>query len=87
MYNVTAKTQDILQNTTIRPDKSGGWLAINTGTNTATVNGYPLAPGEGLDFTDLAPEVRWNSDITITLEPGAKVRLTRLQYTGQYVGG
>lgn len=87
MYNVTAKTQDILQNTTIRPDKSGGWLAINTGTNTATVNGYPLAPGEGLDFTKLAPEVRWNSDITITLKTGAKVRLTRLQYTGQYVGG
>lgn len=87
MYNVTAKTQDILQNTTIRPDKSGGWLAINTGTNTATVNGYPLAPGEGLDFTKLAPEVRWNSDIIITLETGAKVRLTRLQYTGQYVGG
>lgn len=87
MYNVTAKTQDILQNTTIRPDKSGGWLAINTGTNTATVNGYPLAPGEGLDFTKLAPEVRWNSDITITLETGAKVRLTRLQYTGQHVGG
>ena len=87
MYKVTAKTQDILQNTTIRPDKSGGWLAINTGTNTATVNGYPLAPGEGLDFTKLAPEVVWNSDITITLEKGGMIRLTRLQYVGRYVEG
>lgn len=82
MWKVTEKSQDITQNTTIRPDgKSGGWFAINSGENIATVNGVQLSPGEGIDKTWLDKEVIWNSEIKITLETGARVRLLQYQYT------
>lgn len=81
MYKVTTKIQDIRHNTTILPDNAGGWLALNTGADFAVVNGYPLAPGQGLDFTKLPPDVIWNSEITIELSDSAMVRLTRLYYT------
>lgn len=83
-YKVTTDTQEITTNTTVRADGSfGGWLAVNTGTANATVDGYPLAPGEGLDMTHLHPTVIWGSNISIVLTSGAKVRLTRLMYRPQ----
>ena len=78
---VTRNTQDYTSNTTVRPDgQFGGWLAINTGTADATVDGYPLAPGEGLDLTHLHPDAIWGSPIQIVLQPGAKIRMTTLLY-------
>jgi len=81
-YRVSTSTQEYTENTTIRPDgKFGGWLAVNTGTANATVDGYTLAPGEGLDYRMLRPNTIWNSTIAIVLTTGAKIRLTRLTYT------
>ena len=82
MWKVTEKSQDITTNTIIRPDgKSGGWFAINRGSNVANVNGIPLSPGEGLDKTNLDKEVIWNSEIKIILETGARIQLLQYQYT------
>ena len=82
MWKVTEKAQDITSNTTIRPDgKSGGWFAINTGAANATVNGIPLAPGEGLDNTWVDKDVIWNSVIKITVDTGGRIRLAQFQYT------
>ena len=81
-YKVTTNTIDITENTTIRPDKRfGGWLAVNTGTADATVDGYPLSPGDGLDMTHIRPEIVWGSAIAIVLQSGAKIRFTRLIYS------
>lgn len=83
MYKVTTKIQDITTSQTIAPDTAGGWLIINTGADMVTVNGYELLPGQGLDFTNLPPDVVWNSEISIkiTSTTDCKVRLTRLYYT------
>ena len=80
MKRVTPRILQIDSNTQIQPDKFSGWLAINTGTAQATVNGYPLAPTEGLDFTSIDPNCIWGSPITIALQTGASVRITLLQY-------
>lgn len=81
MWKVNAKIETYTENATITPSRFGGWLAMNTGTAVATVAGYDLAPGEGLDFTNLQPDVLWNTPITIVLQAGASVRVTRLQYS------
>lgn len=81
MYKLNAKSQDILANTTLMPQNFGGWIAVNTGTATAIVDGYELAPGEGLDFTNIPAEVVWNTPIQIVLASGAKVRITRFLYS------
>ena len=58
------------------------WLAINTGTDSVNIDGYPITPGEGLDYTNLHPDVIWNNEIKIILtSTNSKVRLTRLYYT------
>lgn len=80
-YRVSTESRDILKNETIRPNKYGGWMAVNTGTADATVDGYPLSPGDGLDLTHLSPDVIWDTPIQIVLSPGAKVRITRFLYT------
>lgn len=80
-YNVQAQTQDILESTTLMPNKYGGWLAVNTGTADCTIDGYTLAPGDGLDYTHLPADVIWNSPIKIILPSGGSVRITRLIYS------
>ena len=80
-YKITPVFQDITANTTVMPESTyGGWMAINTGAAMATVLGYPLMPGEGLNFMDsVLPGDIWDAPIQITVNPGAKIRLTRLQ--------
>lgn len=80
-YKVSSNSQDILTSVTIRPKNFGGWLAVNTGTADAVVDGYTLAPGEGLNYTHLSPDVIWDMPIVINLTAtGSRVRLTRLLY-------
>ena len=82
-YKITPVFQDITENITIMAeDKYGGWIAVNTGSGSAmaTVLGYPLMPGEKLDYRDVVrPGDIWDAPIQITVNPGAKIRLTRLQ--------
>ena len=78
----TPKVIDVTENTTLQPENYGGWLAVNTGTADVSVDGYTLSPGDGLDFTSLAPNVLWNKQIQIIiLAAGGKVRITRFIYT------
>ena len=81
-YKVSAQVQDITVSTTIMPEeKYGAWFAVNNGTAAATVLGYPLQPGEGLNFLQAVPAgSSWDSPIKIICSAGAVVRLTRLQY-------
>lgn len=81
-YQVTSQTLDITSSTTLRPEKKyGAWMAVNQGTNTATVMGYELQPGEGIDMLNAVPAGSyWNDNIRIVINPGALVRITRLQY-------
>lgn len=56
-------------------------MAVNQGTNTANVMGYELQPGEGIDMLKAVPAGSyWNTPIRILINPGALVRITRLQY-------
>lgn len=82
-YRVLATNIDITQNTTIRPEKKyGAWMCVNQGTGVANVMGYDLQPGEGLNFLDSVPAgSSWETPIQVILNPGASVRITRLQYT------
>ena len=63
------------------PEKRfGGWLAVNQGTAAAKVIGYEIQPGEGLDMRDSVPVgSTYGSPITIEIQPGSVVRITRLQ--------
>lgn len=80
-YSITARVIDIRESTAIMPENSyGGWLAVNTGTAPAKVLGYTLQQGEGLNFLDAVPAgSEWMTPIEIDLQPGAIIRLTRLQ--------
>lgn len=80
-YSITERTVNITASTTLMPEsKYGGWLAVNQGTAAAKVLGYELQPGEGLDMRDSIPVGSvYNSPINIEINPGAVVRITRLQ--------
>ena len=80
MWKVRKSTEEITANTTVRAEGYGGWLAVNVGEGNAIVDGYTIEPGEGLDFTSLQPDVIWDSPISIVLETGGIIRLTRLMY-------
>lgn len=81
MYKVTPKTQEYTESATVTADGFGDWMAVNTGTEAVSVDGYPLQPGEGLNWKGLQPDVVWNSSIKISIPtPGGAVRITRLQY-------
>lgn len=81
IYNVKTRIQSYKQNTTITTTDFGGWLVVNTGTGAITVNKVKLQPSEGLDFTQLPPNVIWGSPIQIVIsEPGGEATLTQLIY-------
>ena len=79
---VSARTESFSASTTIRPQTGyGAWMCVNVGTAAATVMGFPLQPGEGLDLTSAVPAgARWDTDIQIDITPGAVIRIMRLQY-------
>lgn len=84
MYKATAQIKDYTTSESVDATKFGGWLAVNTGTAEVSVNGYPLQPGDGLDFTHLHPEVVWGSPIQLQItNPGGRVRLTMLRYSNR----
>ena len=59
----------------------GGWFAVNQGTSAASVLGYVLQPGEGLDMRKAVPAgSTWDKPIKVVINPGGSVRMTRLQY-------
>ena len=80
-YKVSQQTVDVTSDTTLKQEeKYGGWFAVNQGTTIATVMGYELQPGEGLDMRDACPiGCVWDSAIQIRPGAGGKVRVTRLQ--------
>lgn len=80
-FNIVERTVNITESTTLMPEKKyGGWFAANQGTAAAKVIGYEIQPGEGLDMRDSVPVgCTYGSPITIEIQPGAVVRITRLQ--------
>ena len=83
-YQIVSKLQTVTSNTTLMPEGFGGWYAKNIGQSTVKVNGFLLEPGESLDFSTLAPNVIWNSAITIEFPDIqttiGSVRVMRLMY-------
>ena len=79
---VTAVTQTYTSSQVLAPDNYGGWMCVNIGSAQATVMGYPLAPGEGLNFLDVA-EHTWISTISMDIPAGAAIRITRLRYNDE----
>lgn len=79
MYTVNTRRDVLTEDTTIRDNTFGGWMAVNTGAANVKVLGITLAPGERLDYTHLRPEVLWISPIFIECS-GSQVTLIRLQY-------
>lgn len=82
-YKVKEVVMLYTENDTIIPDGFGGWEAVNVGTADATVLGYPLAPGEGITRKDLPPYVKYDSQIAITVNPGAAIRISMFYYNKQ----
>ena len=87
ILKVTAQTLKITENTTLRPEaRYGAWMAVNQGTSVATVMGYELQPGEGLNFFDAVPAgASWDTAIQIMPGAGGLVVITRLQYKEEKV--
>lgn len=82
MYKVRTSSRDISENTTISPSNFGGWLIVNNGTTgNVYVDGYKLEPGDGLNMTDLHPDVIWDQPIRVIIDSGAIARFTSLRYT------
>lgn len=83
-YQIVSKLQTVTSNTTLMPEGFGGWYAQNIGQSTVKVDGFLLEPGESLDFSTLAPNVIWNSPITIEFPAiqtaAGSVRVMRLMY-------
>lgn len=80
-YTVKTRSEIYKENATVNPSDFGGWLCVNSGTGSVQVLKTTLAPGEGLDFTSLNPDVLWDTPIPIViLEAGGEVTLHRLIY-------
>ena len=79
---VSGTTIDVKSSTSLMPErKYGAWMCVNIGTGSAKVMGYDLNPGEGLNFLNAVPAgSTWDTPIPIIINPGAIVRITRLQY-------
>lgn len=81
-FRLTTRKDVITTDTTLADEKYGGWLAVNTGDQDVVVDGYTLQPGDGLDFTNIPPNVIWSTPISIQCPTaGGVVTLTRFLYT------
>lgn len=78
---VVNQSQTITANTTVMPEGFGGWFALNIGTGNVKVDGFVLQPNMSVDFSHLPWYVTWNSPITVEVETGGKLRITRLKYS------
>lgn len=81
-FKVSSTTITITKSTTLNPERHyAGWMCVNQGTGAATVMGYRLQPGEGLNFLDtVKPGGYWDTSIAIICDAGAQVVFSRLQY-------
>lgn len=79
MAKVQALSQTYMSSQVVSPDGFAGWVCVNIGSAQATVMGYPLAPGESLNFLDVKDE--WATVITMDIPAGAAIRMTRLKYS------
>ena len=84
LIRVQTKSQTVKVSQRIGDDGTvcGGWEAVNQGTATAYIDGYAIAPGEGLNRMSGVGTTIWESAIDIQITPGAEVRLTRALYVG-----
>lgn len=82
MESVQFKNQDVITSQRISNDefRCGGYEAVNIGTATAVVDGYELAPGEGISRMQGLGQVIIKSPIEIIINSGAKVHLTQAMY-------
>lgn len=82
LRDVQFKNLDVTSSQRISCDdmQCGGWEAVNTGTATAYVDGYPLAPGEGVSRMQGMGSVRIKTPIEIQITAGARVHLTQAMY-------
>ena len=81
-FRVSSTTITITKSTTLNSERRyAGWMCVNQGTGAATVMGYRLQPGEGLDFSQAVPVGGyWDTSIPVICDAGAQVVFTRLQY-------
>lgn len=80
-YSVKQRIKTITQNTTINDTDFSGWMAVNTGLTPVYVNKIRLQAYDGLDFTNIQPNVKWDSPIQIVIpETGGEVTLIQLIY-------
>lgn len=78
-YDVKQRAETIKKNCRLNDDKYSSWKAINIGTGDVSVDGVPLAPGEGTEHI-LQPFETWKEPIDIQiLTTGGAVRLLRKQ--------
>ena len=76
-YDVKQRAETITENKRPNDDRYSSWKAINIGTGDVSVDGVPLAPGEGIQH-DLQPFETWKEPIDIRiLTTGGAVRLLR----------
>ncbi len=76
-YDVKQRAETIDENMRLNDDKYSSWKAINIGTGNVSVDGVPLAPGEGVEHV-LQPCETWKEPIDIKiLTTGGAVRLWR----------
>lgn len=80
---LSSKTQTLRENTTLMPEGFGGWYAQNIGTGNVEVDGFVLEPGQTLDFSHLAPCVKWQSAIVVVCRTNGILRITRFKYSGE----
>ena len=76
VFDVKQRAETITSNMRLNDTRYSGWKAINIGTADVTIDGVPLAPGEGIEHK-LEPTETWKEPIDITVQTGGAVRLLR----------
>ena len=77
---VQAVTQTYTESTVLPKDNYGGWMCANVGSIPASVMGYELQPGKGLDFLNVGDAI-WSTPISLDIPAGGAIRITRLRFS------